>query len=168
MLSLPNLSVQPPSRNRTGGITYEFVYKPESLIEQLRQGSYGEPLSYKDCHGSLALPGEAFCGVALLGTPAARDKLKLSIEPLYNYGFWDDIVATTTTVVAQPFTDAMGCGECPGSTIWISPEYSVLENIDTAYHEWLHNLGWTAEPLEHAWIYQQAAKVTTYLAQFGV
>lgn len=69
MLSLPDLSTSPPARNRTGGITHEFVYKPESLIEQLRQGLYGEPISYKDCRQSLSLPGEAFSGVALLGTP---------------------------------------------------------------------------------------------------
>jgi hypothetical protein len=161
------------NQSRTGQLLpeFDFVYKPESLLNEIRSGSYGEPISYysPDLQAHLAAglsyPAVNVEGVLVHGqTGAAIDKLLLSVEPMLNWGFWDDIASKSRHVIAQPFTDVAGCGNCPGEVMWISPEYSVLENCDSIYHEWLHNLGWTAAPIEHEWIYQQAAKVKRYLS----
>lgn len=163
-----------PSRRRpyrpTGDyITFDFVYKPETLINELRGGSYGDvadwekPESYRNYESKFGC--ETVAAAAVYGTPAGIDKLKLSIELLLQYGFWDDIITQTKILVAQPFSNVGGCGECPGSVIWVSPEFSTLENCNTIYHEYLHNCGWTADELQHAWIYRQAGKVQAYLAR---
>lgn len=158
-------------------ISFDFVYQPEVLIDEVRSGSYGEAIDYQliatgdtaesaklysyaarfDCQATVG-------GVLIYGTPAGIDQLLLAIELLHNYGFWDDVMTQTRTVVAQPFTNAGGCGECPGSVIWVSPEYDKLTLTNTIYHEYLHNCGWTAEEQEHAWIFQQAGKVQAYLS----
>ena len=162
------------NQNRTGHLLpeFDFVYKPEQLLSEVRSGSYGEPISYysPDLQAHLAAglnyPAVNVEGVYVHGqTGAAIDKLLLSVELMLNWGFWDDIASQSRHVIAQPFTDVAGCGNCPGDTMWISPEYGILELCDSLYHEWLHNLGWTADPLEHEWIYQQAAKVKAYLAK---
>jgi hypothetical protein len=162
------------NQNRTGQLPpeFEFVYKSESLLSQIRSGSYGELISYYSPELATSLArGLNYPyrlnveGVMVYGqTGAAIDRLLQPIELMLNWGFWDDIATQSRHVIAQPFIDVAGCGNCPGDTMWISPEYSILELCDSIYHEWLHNLGWTAEPLEHEWIYQQAAKVKAYLA----
>lgn len=170
MLNLFNPS-QSSTYHPTGDyISFDFVYKPEELLNDLRGGSYGDvadwgsPDTYHNYASKFSC--EEVAGVFVYGTPAGIDKLKLSIEPLLQYGFWDDIITATQTVVAQPFSNVMGCGQCPGSVIWVSPEQGVLEACDTIYHEYLHNAGWTADEEEHAWIYRQAGKVRAYLSSF--
>lgn len=152
-------------------ISVDFVYKPESLVNELRGGSYGDVAQWEQTATYYNYASKFACeevgGVLVYGTPAGIDKLKCSIELLLQYGFWDDVSTQTKVVVAQAFADVAGCGECPGSTIWVSPEYGVIENCDTIYHEYLHNVGWTGEPIEHQWVYQQAGKVASYLAQFA-
>lgn len=170
MLRLPNPLTRSGYHPTGHYISYDFVYKPETLINQMRGGDYGDVVYWKDTatytNYASKFPCEAVAGALVYGTPAAIDKLKLSIEPMLQYGFWDDVNSVTKVVVAQQFADVAGCGDCPGEVIWVSPEYDVLQNINTIYHEYLHNCGWTSEKLEHAWIYQQAGKVQAYLSQF--
>lgn len=167
-------SIKKPKRtgyHPTGNyITYDFVYKPETLLNQMRGGSYGDVADWEKTETyynyASKFSREEVAGALVYGTPAGIDKLKLSIELLLQYGFWDDIVTQTKVVIAQPFSNVGGCGECPGSVIWVSPEYGITTNCNTIYHEYLHNCGWTDEALEHAWIYRQAGKVEAYLTQF--
>jgi hypothetical protein len=140
-------------------------------------GGYGEPVSYLEVMQVLGqYPAEEFLGVCVVGTDAARQLGKRVINHFQNYGFGRGFVFDTTKIWGMiPLTDAMGCGNCPGDTIVISPGVSFASALDTAWHEHKHNVGWKHpqdkdgndihNPLTDP-IYIEARRVAGYLSQF--
>lgn len=111
--------------------------------------------------------------MTLIGTDAGRHLAGRLVNHFENYGFGHGFCFDVTKVIAViPLTDAMGCGACPGNTVVISPS-GWGSDLDTLYHEYLHNVGYDHKYDEQGNSIQpdeinfEAGRAAGYLCQFG-